>query len=653
MRLALALLIGPLAAAAAPLHAKATLYHFNVQYVAGGMERFPDGVGRDPKFSMTETEVEDVIITESFAPLLDVLELHPRWHVDLEMQGLMIEVMAARHGATLDRLRRLAKRGQVEVVSFHYSDQLFLAYPKRDLVRSVELNKQVFVKHDIPLSPVVFTQEGQFNEGMLKVMAEHGYTTAVMANNLYDWQYGGPPPSRFMTKHGVDVVLNGGSVFGDLTVEWAGPGDGELIVTGNTSPYLGPGGFKRVEEEVRLWEQGLAADEAAGKKLLTVSELVAEAKARGTFTEMPHVLDGTWRPRDTKNLARWMGTLGGLFDLIVVTEHDNFVLTNNVQASLDVAACEAVIAWAAREMKSGHAQRALELETASRELMLAEVSDSTGWTPWLGEVQYSLAHAKAAREAARRCIDSPPLRRRTHRRVDLKTGEVTDGELEAVTRTKVEGPFEVRIDAPGRQVTATWSRLSDDRLELVVEAAAGTHKNDHRLLSVTFPMGFERIAYSPALDEGTLVDVPASQYAPGVQQTIPAPNGLVGLGPSRWLVKDTRSVHVAALLRAGARELELRDETLHASDVVSWRFEVVDGDAARALAVANEVNVTPVLAYELEPKPAGACSVTGGGLALFALLVLSRWLSRGFPSPRPSPLRGERGRLTSVSGGPA
>src|SRR5262245_33439364 len=136
MRLPLALTLAPLCAAAAPLHAKATLYHFNIQYVAGGMERFPDGVSRDPAYNLSETEVEDLIVTESFAPLLDVLESHPRWHVDLELQGLMIEVMASRHVATLDRLRRLAKRGQVEVVSFHYSDQLFLAYPRRDLVRS-------------------------------------------------------------------------------------------------------------------------------------------------------------------------------------------------------------------------------------------------------------------------------------------------------------------------------------------------------------------------------------------------------------------------------------------------------------------------------------------------------------------------------------
>ncbi len=628
MRLALAVLFSPVAVAAAPLHARATLYHFNVQYVAGGMERFPDGVSRDPAFDMTEAEVEDAIIRESFAPLLDVLEVHPRWHVDLELQGLMIEVMAARHAPTLDRLRRLAKRGQVEVVSFHYSDQLFLAYPKRDLVRSVERNRRVFEAHDIPLSPVVFTQEGQFNEGMLKVMAEHGWSTAVMANNLYDWQYVAPPPSRFMTKHGVDVVLNGGGTFGDLTVDWSGPGDGELIVTGNTSPYLGRNGFKRVEEEVAKWEAELAADEAAGKKLLTVSELVAEAKARGTFPEMPHVLDGTWRPKDTKNLARWMGTLGGLFDLIVTTERDDLVLTTNVQASLDVAACEAVVAWAAS--RPGHAARLSDLDTAARELMLAEVSDSTGWTPWLGEVQYSLAHAKAAREAAKRCIDAPELRGPARRRVDVKTGDVVEdaAKLEPLAGTNVEPPLEVRIDAPGREVTKEWTQLAPGRFELVVAASAGTLKNDHRLLSVTFPMGFERIVYSPALDEGTLVDLEAAQFEPGLQQTIPAPSGLVGLGPSRFVVKDTRTVHVAALLRAGARELEFRDETLLVSETVRWRFEVVDGDGATAMAAANDVNVTPALEYELEAKPAGACSTGGGGLWLVAALVVLRRGSR-------------------------
>src|SRR5678815_2600130 len=86
MRLALALAVAlaSSSALAAPLQAKVILYHFNLQYVAGGMNRFPDGISRDPNYNLTEAQVEDLIITESFAPILGILEKHPTWHIDLE-----------------------------------------------------------------------------------------------------------------------------------------------------------------------------------------------------------------------------------------------------------------------------------------------------------------------------------------------------------------------------------------------------------------------------------------------------------------------------------------------------------------------------------------------------------------------------------------
>lgn len=632
MRLALsaALVLCSTSALAAPLQAKAILYHYNLQYVAGGMNRFPDGISRDPNFNLSEEKVEDLIIAESFTPILDVLERHPTWHVDLELQGMMIEAMAARHKPALDKLRVLAKRGQVEVVSFHYSDQLFLAYPKRDLVRSVIKNRKVYETHDIPLSKVVFTQEGQFNEGMLKVMKENGWDTAVMASNLYGHLHGATPAERFFQRHGVDVVVSGGSTFSDLTVTWDGPGDGELIVTGQTNPYLGLQGFKTVPAEVKKWEDERAAEEAAGIKHLTVTELVAEAKARGTFPEMKPITDGSWRPKDTRNLFRWMGGLGGVWDLIsnVTTERDDTVLRTNAQASIDVAACEAVVKWAAE--RSGHEARVAALEEAARELMLSEVSDSTGWNPWLGEVSYSLDHAQKAKDAAKRCIDAPELRGSNVRRIDLKTGEVVGIKqaTDAGTPTPADAPFQLTIDAPGRTVTTKWSRISSERLELVVDATAGSHKNDHRLLSVTFPMAFDHVVYAPALDEENVVDLAPTEFAAGVEHSIPAPSGLVGLGPSRFLVKDVRVSHLAALVKPSMRQLEVRDETLHHDQPAHWRFEIVDADTARANELAHALNVTPVVEYPLEPR--GGCGCNGApGVALLALAAVVLGRRRG------------------------
>ncbi len=623
-RAPLCLLLLPLLAVAAPVTAHVTLYHFNIQYVAGGMLGFPDGHSHDPKFQQTAEEVEDAIVTQSFAPLLDVLNRHPSWHVDLELQGLMVEVMAARHPATLDLLRTLAKRGQVELISFQYSDQFFLAYPKRDLVRSVKKTRAVFQANDLPLSPVVFNQEGQFNEGMLKVMAEEGYSTAVMATNLYDYLYGQGPPSHFYAKDGVDVVITGGSTTGDLTAEWDGPGDGELIVTHNLNPYAGTD-FVTYPADVMQWEANRTAEEGAGTQHLTVTELVALAKARTPFGPLPLINDGTWRPNNTHNLWRWMGGSGALFDLLTPTEEDNPVLTSNMKASRDVAACEAVIAWA--QKKPGQQARLDALDAAARELMLAQVSDSTGWTPWLGEVNYSLDHAKAAHDAAVACIDAPELRGPESLTVDLATGAVTENTpVAALTGTAADAPFEVKVTAPNRQVTLTWKRLTPERLELKVDGTTSSSTTD-RTVSLEFPLATDHVTYTPALDEGRLIDEPASTFAAGVEQTLSSPNGLWGIAPNRFLVKDTAFVHLAALAHYDLQNLQVTDETVRADQEVHWRFEVIDADPARALELATQLNVTPKVTYALTPKTGCGCQGTTGAAAwLLALLLTRLWV---------------------------
>jgi hypothetical protein len=135
------------------------LLHFNLQYVAGGLE----GVFED--WPCDEQSIEDQIIVESLEPVLDAMLEHEDWAIDLELQGYMVEVMADRHPSVLDKLRTLAHGGQVELVSWHYSAQLWTAYPWPDQQRSIERTQAVFAQHDLPLSGVVFSQEGQFGQG--------------------------------------------------------------------------------------------------------------------------------------------------------------------------------------------------------------------------------------------------------------------------------------------------------------------------------------------------------------------------------------------------------------------------------------------------------------------------------------------------------
>ncbi|MBI3184830.1 MAG: hypothetical protein HYZ28_22050 [Myxococcales bacterium] len=603
MRLGLLLAVS-IASTAFADNVQATLWHYNIQYVAGGMTRFPDGKNRIPDYDLTEAEVEDRIIAESFEPVLDIYLRHPAWKVDLELQGLMIEVMAARHPAALAKLRALVDLGQVELVSWHYSDQLFLAYPRRDMVRSIARNKRIFQQHGLVLSGVVFTQEGQFNEGMLDLMREHGYTTAVLPKNLLSYQHA-DEQRAFFRSGGIDVAVGGrGGAVGDLSFGWSGPGDGELIVTSKMNPYAGKK-FFATDAGIGEYEGQRVQAEDAGVRFVTITELVELAKQRGAFPPMPPINDGTWQPNSTRNLYRWMGGLGGLTDALVPTEKDSVVLATNLRSSMDVAACEAVVAWAQR--RPGDEARRAALEEAERELLLAQVSDSTGWNPWLAEVNYSLEHAHLASEASKRCIDAPELRGPARRRIDLAAGTVSEppAPLSSAAEPLEAPPLEVKVEAPGRTVQQLWSRTAEGHAELTIDVSAAAAKSD-RSISAVFPVSFDRLVYVPALDEDRLIDLPAAAFT-NPEHTLPLPTGLMGIGPNRFLIESTRHVHVTALLRPQERLVDFRDDTVRADEPQRWRFVVVDGDFGAANSVAKRLNLQPVLEYELSPRQGCGC----------------------------------------------
>ena len=168
-----------------------SMFHFNIQYVCGGMEGLiPAPLPPFETWELTAVETEDMIVVESFEPIVDHFLAHPGWSVTLEMQGYFLDVLAQRHPAILEKLRDLADAGGAELVRFHYSDQLFIAYSYEDWRHSVELTIATFDRYDMPLSGTVFCQEGQASPGMATAMEEYGYQTMVWPKNLWKYQYG-------------------------------------------------------------------------------------------------------------------------------------------------------------------------------------------------------------------------------------------------------------------------------------------------------------------------------------------------------------------------------------------------------------------------------------------------------------------------------
>ncbi len=632
-------------ARAAPEKFSLSMFHFNVQYVAGGLVGFPDGETAMPGFDLDDDDVQDLIIVESFEPLLDLLLAHPTWKLTFEMQGYMVEVMRQRHPLILDKLRQLVADGQVELVSFHYSDQLFLAYPRLDMVRSHELLDAVIAENGLTLSPVVFCQEGQMGEGVAPVAAAHGQTILGLPKNLLRFQhlstYDSAPP--LFDLDGSDVVVIGrGMDASELAVTWSFFGDGELLATNGLAPYLGPD-FVHDPEAVAEYEQKLSDQEAQGYQIATIEEMVAYVKENDLGQEpLPPLLDGTWQPPSTESMFQWMGRSGAI-DAIVDCERDNEVLTANYRARHMIAATETLLAWARDRSLAADDEYPDGLRECWRSALLGQVTDSSGINPFINEVDYGRDHAAVATECAS-AIATELARREGSPwlSVNTLTGEVTPLDARPAEPFSPTAPLLTEadgfsVDAPARDVAVSWERMDGVEGLSRVTLAFSAARNGSRFMEVTFPFELDELRLTPGLIEGEVRHYPLSAF--DLQEgkiTLPLSNGLVGLREGLWLIKDTSMVHVGLRYQEGEATVAFQDETVGSDSPALWRFYLFEGDEAAALAQAERINLYPtllIMGAQPAPETGGCgCATSRPGsypLPLLALgVLLSCWLVR-------------------------
>ncbi len=568
-----------------------SMFHFNIQYVAGGLEGFVTWLPADSpetkSWELDDVGVEDRIITQSFEPVLDLYLTHPAWGVNLELQGYFLDVLAARHPGVLDKLRQLALSGQAEVVSFHYSDQLFLAFPREDWERSQQLTKQTFERYGIPLATTVFAQEGQAGTGMARAMAERGYRTLVWPKNLFIYQHGDFDAEPYYSLGGIDMVIGSKGVrktvsaAGDdveINMDWTFFDDGELLATGDMDPYF-TNQFVYKPRSVARYETRLMNLEAQGYAITTVGRYVDELRGLGVPPATPPaLLDGTWQPRSTDGIRKWLGGSGLWGD----DERDNDVRTLQAMAHREMVVAETALRATGDDRST--------LDDAWRMLYLSQVSDSSGINPFRGEVEYGIAHAtealRIAREAterAKKTLGAPSLE------IDVAHDSVASEVAPVMPPSPIEPPVAIQVDAGGREWQQQWTRDAPgvSRLEIRFSPAL-----ERKPLSVTFPGDSADIVYCPALDETRPVSLPRRDFSFDHFQMALA-NGLIGLTSDRFVIKETTQVHVAATVTSEGGDVAFSDDTAPAADRITWVFYLVEGRLDDAVAWANRLNVSP------------------------------------------------------------
>jgi hypothetical protein len=569
------------------------MFHYNLQYVA------TDDPAQRKKY-------EDGIVKIGFEPLLDLFKAHPSWNADIEMQGYFIETMQEKYPETLKKLKDLVRDCRTELVSFHYSDQLFLAYGKKDMEWSDSVNHAVFDRAGLHPSGVVFTQEGQFGEGMMDFMAGHGMNVALYPMYLYSYWHEPATAYPLWEKHGAYAVPVG------WNFDWTSPvfsnkwwyyDDGELLITGGLSPYfIDTGTYKVNQDSINSYVEKLNELESQGYVVAGVGDYVETLKALALEARpLPDSLDGTWNPGKTNNIHRWMGGKASY------VERDNDILTANFRARNEVLAAETIIAAAAKSgVDTSEAKKSLE--GAVRDLMLAEVSDSTGWTPSQCEIDYSLNHAALATEAASKIIASlKSSMKLTLAEINTETGEVKGVGGKPAEFPVVDCPAEIKawtLTAASYSTSETKCRqAAADRVD--VEITFQVPKDPvSRVITLEIPADLTYVEYTPALmdghDAGTgLVKYPSSEF---LADTIwlGLANGLVGIGPGKYLVKDCGALHLAGGLSKKDSKVKFIDEyapidPTGARAPFTWRISVITGTAEAAYKWARKINTNPTL----------------------------------------------------------
>ncbi len=124
------------------------LFHFNVQYVAG------------------DVALCHRYCTQAVIPFLQEIALDRRYRVSFEMAGSGLEFLSQHYPEAIKLLRDLIARNQVELISSAYVPTVWVAFPKRDLVKSVEINRACLQSLGLSAADIFFSQEAFFGPGL-------------------------------------------------------------------------------------------------------------------------------------------------------------------------------------------------------------------------------------------------------------------------------------------------------------------------------------------------------------------------------------------------------------------------------------------------------------------------------------------------------
>ena len=537
------------------------LFHFNLQYVAG------------------DYRIESRIIRESLYPALQFFEKNPKYKSDIEIQGYAIEELAQEHPKVLALLKKLVKRGQIELVIAHYSDQFFIGYPALDLQRSVEISDQILAKYGLKRSRVFFGQEIQWSPGLASAL-KGKYDLVVTSSDPHGYYRGATLP-LVNVHYGDDqiqaLIGAGKKQLNQMQWDWAFLDDGEEFnsLDYNSDFYRDPAQEKKSIDRFKQLEK-------EGYQFVTMSELAQKIKKDPGYVvpDYPFVPEGTWN-MSVCGPFMWMGRQRS------GVETDGITRALCYQARGEVLMVEKLIDYLSGQGADTSELKKLLLE-AWKHLLLSEVSDSSGWTPWLVEVQYTaneVANVRMILQELMKKLQKMLPETDEKLLVNTKSGKVS--EIDDLPKDKDSvGPLPISYSVRADSYSAKIRKISDVLYRMDITCKRPTDG----AVEIIFNTAANGLYYSAGCGEQTKVEIPTDlKHDPAFSLS----NGFIYLGNGYNVIKDCTVEHLAATWHVKDQKLVFREELNKSNPDMSMRFYILKGDPDAGLHLGNALNTWP------------------------------------------------------------
>jgi hypothetical protein len=547
---------------------------------------------------------------ETLGPFLRLLRERPDWQVDIEISGAGLESIQRVYPEQLRLLRLLTERGQVELISSMYTPSLWVAFPRRDLLQSVELNRRCVAKLGLEWTRIFFAQEGFFGMGV-SALRDY-FDTVVCKDDYLSQQCQLNPLSPCFSLRGMKVLiasnhllnelassLKGDPEFsvkhsltqahvqhllqvreisdsrnfpaarccsGELDWLWYHCGDGNHIGTIHK-----PDDLERCYYDSRwkaLCVSLVESYERSGYKLAKIGDLVASIDY-STAPELPPVIEGSWNPTGADGVFCWMGRNNTPW------EDDAGVLTAVTRARARLVAAETMI----NNLSDSALVNTMRerLQEGWTFLLNAQISDTMGWSASAPAVLYSQRASDQALLTANQLIEEA-----------TRDGDGKSDPFDEKQLPQGPGEFDMAICATP-ELFGAEGHTSLSRINPNVWLLECVFCSSDSYFGVRFPFSMSEIVFCPSGLEEEPTRVPVERLRTD-KATLPLSNGLLQIADDAFIIKHTLFVHVAVRIDRKRATAEFAVEGPVRQRSYQWRFFLVRGPLKYAVTVANLVN---------------------------------------------------------------